>query len=716
MFNKILLFILLMVSSMAWAQNTETVKKDTVSDSHLLLEEVVITVQKKTYNTDQTSSSLRLEEHIKEVPQNVQVLNENVISDQQLYTMADAIARNVSGANRIEEWGDLYTYITMRGSRAGSLRNGMNTTLKYGLLSEDMSFVDRIEFVKGPAGFLFSGGEPSGMYNIVTKRPSGYNKGSVSLSLGSYGLYRASLDVDGIVNKDQSLLYRVNLSAQDGHSFREYETSKRFNIAPVIQYQFDEKTTLTLEYILQYAQLPDLGISNLFSKTGYGTVAKTRTISDPGIEPSVIKDQNMTVNLEHKLSDNWKLTTQLSYFDYDLKGSFLWIQNIDNEGYLQRIRYIWDAKNEMTFGQAYINGSFSTGIVKHKLLGGLDYNAKSYVADFSQSHILDSVGTFNIHSDQYQKPYFGVGQFDRSIDTKERVGAGFLLEENLMSVYLQDRLSFLKEKLHITLAGRYTYLKNNNYGTVSENKKITPRFGLNYAVTDRTNLYALYDQSFVPQTGRLRHGGEIKPLTGNNVEFGIKKDWRNRKWNTTLSLYRITKNNQVSNDPDNIGGENYVLQFGQTRTQGVEFDIKGELLTGLNALANYAFTESVITKSTTQFEKGTFVPGYTKHTINTWLNYRIQKGSLKKISVSAGMMYMLDRRTWWNGDFKGEDLPDYFRLDAAVSWNSQKTRIALNVYNVLNKDLYNGGHHSSGWYYWRPESPRNIRLNLTYNF
>ena len=80
------------------------------------------------------------------------------------------------------------------------------------------------------------------------------------------------------------------------------------------------------------------------------------------------------------------------------------------------------------------------------------------------------------------------------------------------------------------------------------------------------------------------------------------------------------------------------------------------------------------------------------------------------------MMYMLDRKTWWNGDFKGESLPDYFRLDGAISWSTPKVYIAMNINNLLNKRLYNGAHHSSGWYYWRPEASRNIRLNLTYNF
>ncbi|WP_353145472.1 TonB-dependent siderophore receptor [Chryseobacterium sp.] len=718
MFNiKILIPIIFgMSASVLKGQITQSrLKTDTLEKSKLL-EEIIVNGNKNRYKADKLSSSLRIEGNILEIPQNIQVLSSQLMADQQIYSMSDAIARNVSGAHRIEEWGDMYTYITMRGSRASSFRNGMNTAGMYGILAEDISFVDRMEFVKGPAGFMMSNGEPSGIYNIVTKKPTGRDKGNASLGFGSYGLYRAALDLDGILNKKHTLLYRLNVSAQTNNSFREYELTRRINIAPVLQYRIDDKTTFTLEYILQHARLPDLGIGYLFSKTGYGTVDRRKTLADPGLEPTIVNDQNITLNLEHAFNENWKFTSQVSYFDYDQKGSFIWIKSIDDTGNIQRIHYIWDAINEMTFGQVFVNGKFKTGTLRHTFLGGVDFSNKSYVADFNQSNLLDSTGTFNIHRDYYQKPYYGIGEFDRTVPLKERVGAGFLLESQVGSAYLQDELAFFKDKIHVTLAGRYTYVKDNNYGTVSENRRFTPRVGVSYFLNKYTNLYALYDQNFVPQTGKLRDGNPIKPLTGNNMEVGLKKDWSAGKWNTTLSLYRIMKNNQLSKDPDNVGAENYVLQFGQTRTQGIEFDLKGNIFPGINVMANYAFTESRITRSTNKYEKGMLVPGYAKHTINTWLNYKIGQGILKSLGVSAGMMYMIDRATWWNGTYEGESLPDYFRLDGALSWGNEKFSINLNINNILNKYLYNGAYHSSGWYYWRPEAPCNFRVNITYNF
>lgn len=695
-------------------------QSDAVIDSiyvNYLLEEVVIeTNSDELYNRNLPSESLRLSGSLLKLPQNIQVLNGITLADQQIYSMADGVVRNVSGAARIEEWGDLYTYITMRGSRAASFRNGMNVSHKYGLLSEDMSFVDRVEFVKGPSSFMFSNGEPSGIYNVVTKRPADSRSKRVSMGVGSYGLYRATLDLDGNLDKSHKLLYRFNIAGQSNNAFRDYESTKRLSIAPVVSYQLAKSTLLTAEYLFQFAKLPDLGVSNLFSKEGYADVRRKSTLSDPQLESTYIRDQNITLNLQHQFKEDWKLTSQLSYFNYKQQGSFIWAKSLDDAGNLQRIQYIWDAKNEMKFGQVYLNGAFKTGAVSHHLLSGIDLSDKSYVADFAQSHLLDSIGTYNIYKQGYQAPYYGTAQFDRSRGLKERVGNSFLLESQVIGVYVQDELGFMDDRLRLSLSGRFSSVRENNYGTITTNRKFTPRLGLNYSITSSTALYALFDQSFVPQSGRLRSGGVASPLTANNYEIGWKKDWFGGCWNTSLVLYQIDKRNQTSADPDNVGGENYVLQFGKTRTQGVEFDVKGELFRGMKAVVNYAYTHAKVTQTTSLYKKGEHVPGYATHTLNAWLNYQFQEGVFKDFGISLGMVYMGDRNTWWNGVYGGKQLPNYLKFDGALSWSNDRLSIHLNVYNLADRYLYSGAYHSSGWYYWRPEPPRNFRLSLAYQF
>src|SRR5690606_22652710 len=124
---------------------------------------------------------------------------------------SDGLLRNVSGTIRSEHWGDLYANVNMRGSQVQAFRNGFNVVASFwGPLTEDMSIVDRVEFVKGPAGFMLGTGDPSGLYNVVTKKPTGENKGEISFTAGSYDLYRGTVDIDRKLTNDGKLLFRLN--------------------------------------------------------------------------------------------------------------------------------------------------------------------------------------------------------------------------------------------------------------------------------------------------------------------------------------------------------------------------------------------------------------------------------------------------------------------------------------------------------------------------
>src|SRR5690606_10462361 len=149
----------------------------------------------------------------------------------------------------------------------------------------------------------------------------------------------------------------------------------------------------------------------------------------------------------------------------------------------------------------------------------------------------------------------------------------------------------------------------------------------------------LYAQAFIPQAGNLADGGKVKPITGNNMELGIKKDWFGGQWNTTLAVYRILKENELTADPNSPPNSGLSVVLGQKRAQGIEFDLRGEIVRGLNMTANYAYTDSKVTEVTegvTSINEGDVVPGFSKHTLNSWLSYHIPSGPLKGSGISAG--------------------------------------------------------------------------------
>ncbi|MFX1706981.1 TonB-dependent siderophore receptor [Chitinophaga sp. CC14] len=700
--------------------------RTTVADFTLVqiageLLEVSVTEKKNRYKADVPSSSLRLNEPLKEIPQNVQIITSRVMADQQMLTMADGVNRLVSGATRVEHWADLYTRINTRGSRASAFRNGVNVTSSWGPLNEDMSMVDHIEFVKGPAGFMMSNGEPSGIYNVVTKKPTGAGfNGEASFTLGSFDLYRASLDLDGKLEKTGKLLYRLNVMGQNKNSFRPYEYNNRYVVAPAITYKISDQTILTAEYTYQHVKMSDPGSAYSFAKEGYGVLPRDFTLVSAGLTPTNIDDHSVFVNLQHQISNQWKLTTQLSYFNYAQRGANVWPDAVNPDGTMIRGIGSWDAKSEYKFGQAYVNGDVQTGKIRHRILWGLDMGIKNFMADFGQYFLLDSVGgEFDSHHPNYGPPNNGYPVWDWSTPLEQRNPN--INDQSYTGLYLQDELGFLENRIRLTLAGRYTYVKQNEGGPSYDAKKFTPRVGLSVSIDKQTSAYALYDQSFIPQTGFMRDSSKIKPKTGNNLEVGLKRDWMDSKWSTTLSVYRIIRKDELRSDPDNQQNEQFSVVLGQTKTQGIEFDMKGELLPGLNLLVNYAYTDSKIdeaTKAIPDLKVGDRVPGYATHNVNAWLSYKLEQGALKGLGFSGGFSYMKDRDTWTATSAANLiGLPDYFRLDGSVFWEKGKIRVTANIYNILDKYLYSGTYEDWGGYYsWQTEAGRNFRFNVAYRF
>lgn len=697
----------------------------TLNETSSQLSEVVVSGDRDGYKADAPSSTLRLQTPLLETPQNIQIVTKDILRDQQVISMSDGLVRNVSGAVRLEHWGDLYANITARGSQIQAFRNGFNVVNSYwGPLTEDMSFVDHIEFVKGPAGFMLANGDPSGLYNVVTKKPTGQNKGEVSFTLGSFDLYRTTLDLDGKLSKNGKLLYRLNLSSQTKKSHRPNEFNNRYVIAPVLSYQLDDKTKLTFEYTYQRARMSDVGSYYVFSTAGYATLPRDFTSLPAGMPATVIDDHSFLANIQHEISRNWKLTGQLARFIYLQEGSSMWPASVNADGTMLRAVSSWDAKSNMTMGQVFINGDITTGAVRQRILAGIDVANKEYFADWGQYHMLDSVGAeFNTLDPYYGTPVNGYPHFDSSTPIEERAQAvGGLMDQRYTGIYVQDELGFMDNKVRLTLAGRYTYVKQSEWGEGAKTAKhFTPRVGLSVSLNSQTSAYALYDQAFIPQSGRLSNGDDVQPITGNNMEVGVKRDWWNGKWNSTLSVYRILKNNELEADPNSLPSSGLSIELGQKRSQGIEFDLRGTIINGLNLIANYAYTDSrviEVAEGITDVEEGDIVPGYAKHTANTWLNYKIQNGVLKGTGFSAGFSYLAGRQTYWDpSPDPDQNLPNYFKLDAGVFWERDNLRMTVNVFNVLDEYLYSGSYYSSlNAYYWQTDPPRNVRLSISYKF
>ncbi|MFY7890073.1 MAG: TonB-dependent siderophore receptor [Spirosomataceae bacterium] len=675
------------------------------------LEEVVVTSNPSKYVTDYPSISLRLKTPLLELPQNIQVVTAQTLKDQQIFDMSEGVTRNVSGASRSEHW-ETYSRIVMRGSRIAAFRNGMNVTEVWGPLTEDMSMVERIEIVKGPAGFMLASGEPSGFYNVVTKKPTGLTKSEIGMTVGSFGTYRSTADFDGKLSKDGKILYRLNVMGQMKGTHRDFEYNNRVSVAPVVKYQINPSTSLTAEYTYQGVEMSPIGSAYAFSAKGISDLPYNFTTLEANLKPTTIKDQSLFVTLSHSINANWKFTGQLAYLHYDQVGQSLWASGFSGDT-LKRTTSIWDILGTTKVGQFFLNGDVQTGSIKHRILAGLDMGNKDYYHDWSQSGKIGNLNVYNpVYGQIAAKDY---PKFDRSLDIRER---GIHYNNSYTALYAQDEIRLLNDKLRFTLAGRYTTTNDQDpYSGTVKAEKFTPRVGLSYSVDKNTSVYAVYDEAFIPQAGGTFEGKKFDPVIGDNKEIGIKREWLNGRWNASVAAYRITKNNVLTDDPNH---QFFSIQLGQTQTQGIEFDVRGQLLEGLELTMNYAITDAKVTKDTDGSQVSRQVPGTDKYIFNTWLNYRFQSGQVKGLGLSFGVQHLAGRSNWYGAYNKAVDpsMPNYTRFDGAISYQAKKFGVALNVNNLFNTYLLTGGSYYawSNYYYSQVEAMRNARLSINYKF
>lgn len=695
-----------------------------LSDAQLT--EIVVTSGGR-YKVDNPSSSLRLASSILETPQNIQVISKRTLADQQVFDIVDGITRNVSGASRMGHWDNQYANIRMRGSKIPAFRNGMNIEASWGPTAEDASMVENIEFVKGPAGFMLAAGEPGGFYNVVTKKPTGISHQAFSISAGSFSTYRATADFDGKLSKDGRLLYRLNLAAQQKDYHTKFNFNNRVVVAPVFKYLIDDKTSVTFEYTYQASKYLANG-NYMFSKIKLADegVANDFFYTDPSLPPGKLRDHSAYIYLDHQLNDRWRAHAQVAYFNFAMQSGSMWPTTLKENGDMKRGYNIGDEAGENRFAQFSFSGEEYTGSVRHRILGGGDFGNKKFWGDFRTGDTAVNFAgrkVFNIYNPEYGLPMDSIPVFDRSVNIRQRSGATvYATYTNYASAYVQDELGFFNNNLRLSLGIRFTYAETvgKSKYTDIKNQVWSPRAGISYSIDKQTSVYALYDQSFVPVAGLGADSLPFKPIKGNNIEFGVKKEWFGGRWVSSASVYRITRENALTTGPT-ISSVTYQVQLGETETKGFEVDINGEVVKGLNLVLNYAYTDSKVTKESEQVTTktvGNQTANTNRHTTNGWLSYRFSKGALNGFGLNGGFQWLAGR---FYGTTQTPNMPEYLRFDGGVSYQKGKFGINMLVNNLLdNRYLLTAASLSSSpnpdavFYSYIVEPRRNMRMTLTY--
>ncbi|MEM9539002.1 MAG: TonB-dependent siderophore receptor [Cyanobacteria bacterium P01_E01_bin.42] len=636
-----------------------------------------------------TSISTRTDTPILEVPASVQAIPREILQNQQVVDLGEAL-NNVSGVAVDTAEGRGFR-INLRGFEGVSVfRDGFRLyspndngdAAAQGF--PEIANIERVEVLKGPASILFGQIEPGGTVNIVTKQPLDDPLYAVSLQGGSYGFFRPQIDFSGPLSEDETLRYRLNAVYQYDDGFRDFTLdTERFFIAPTLSWQIDDNTDFNfrLEYLDDQRPL-DVGLVAV--GTSVADIPYDRILGelDDRISSEVI---NVGYDFEHRFNDDWKIRNAFRYIrsedDISAALSFPFIGGLnETTGQLNRVFGEQNISNETLALQTNVIGEFSTGAIDHTLLLGVDvarYRLESNAfTDFSLRVPID---IFN--------PVYGT--VDRPARPTDPT-SGETIKTDSLQFYLQDQIQ-LTDNLIVVAGFNYETISQNTTSfrgtTFSEStldeSAFSPRLGLVYQPVENVSLYANYSRSFYPSASTTADGEALEPERGQGFEVGVKAELFDGNLLATLAYFNLTKQNVATTDPDN---PLFSVATGEQKSEGIELDLVGEIVPGWNVLASYAYIDAQITADNT-FTVGNKLAGVPEHSASLWTTYEIQSGNLEGLGFGVGVNWVGDRQGDLNNSFT---LDSYFLANAAIFYERDNWRFGLNFKNIFNTNYIVG--------------------------
>ncbi|MEH2108590.1 TonB-dependent siderophore receptor [Nostoc sp.] len=666
--------------------------------------ELVVTGEQDGYSVPDASTATRTDTPTRDIPQSIQVIPQQVIKDQQITRISDAV-RNVSG-------------VTPQGGYAGATDNynirGFTTydNLRNGFYAQDNfvnpTNIERIEVLKGPASVLYGQFEPGGVVNYITKQPLSEPYYSAEFTAGSFSTYRPSIDISGPLNSDKTLLYRLNAAYENSGSFIDFGNQEVFAIAPALSYKIGDATTLTLEY--EYLKLDRTYYDGLPADPIVFKAPISRFLGEPGDRFSK-ETHSVFLNVNHRFSENIRLRSGFSVTLDDSEESEFRPNSIDADGRTVQRRFAAGPGYLQNYSlQNDLISNFRTGSIEHQVLVGLEWNKYIYGYDYLRSSTLvtPSIDLFN--------PVYGASQpseFDEAA-SRDR------FERNTIALYLQDQVTLLPN-LKLLVGGRYDFIHRKNrsqqldsFGrdpiddaTVERlyDEAFSPRVGIVYQPLPPISIYASYSRSFNPSSSQTVDRTQLPPERGTQYEVGIKGELIKDRLSATFAAYDITKQNVATTDPDN---SDFSIAIGEVKSRGLEFDLSGQILPGWNAIASYFINDAFVSVGDENNPVGDSLINAPGTGGSLWTSYEIQSGGMRGLGFGGGVFYTGDREATLPNTFK---IPSYVRADATIFYKRDNWRVGLNFKNIFNTQYYD-----SQGYYLRPGAPLTVLGTVSVEF
>ncbi|MFT4222865.1 TonB-dependent receptor [Dysgonomonas sp.] len=514
------------------------------------------------------------------LPITVSTVSSNTLELRGITNLQDAM-KFLPGAQMNTSYGAFQT-LTVRGfSSAPIMVDGVRderTTINSFPFS-DLSDIESIELLKGPASVLYGHSVVGGMINIVRKTPTAKPVVNTRISYGSWENKQALMDFGGKLAGPVN--YRANIFYADQDGWHD-NGNKRFSGYFALGTQIDKTSSLNLrggfkrDFYGTEIGLPPNMKSEVYNADGSVYLAKEQ--QQPGLnrkarynsESDFFKNDGWNISLRYdkEFNKNMKLrnyfsfnyddinyfgTETLSYLEssdpiykhYYMSGSKKQYICLDSVYLSSPLRFSHIAN--MLRDQLELSGIFTTGNIKHNYLGGYAFS-QMFRTSFNGYNNAPKNDPLNSEYDVY-----GPGLYSHvAVNDPHSMGymetkfsKAIVTRDYTHGIYFQDLIE-VSEKLKVMLAGRYDFYKymrayklnekgkpdalptyngkrefdtdDRDYYSVTNTSAFTYRAGLVYMPVEELSVYGSMASFFFPDRTFFSETTVYLDADGNRFE------------------------------------------------------------------------------------------------------------------------------------------------------------------------------------------------------
>jgi iron complex outermembrane recepter protein len=658
---------------------------------------------------------------IAETPQSISVISAADIADLGLANLNQAL-RFVAGVTTEQRGSsaEVYDQFKLRGFDAPQFLDGLKLIGGASYLEPqiDVSRLDRIEVIKGPASVLYGQSGPGGLVALSSKLPLDKALyGAVSGTYGSYDLYRADADVGGKIG--DSVLWRINGSVNGARTQQTFSARERQTVSGALTFTLDHATKLTL--LGAYSNDPQNGSYGVFPASGTFLAnpnGKLSTSTDFGEPGNYFKREQVaaTYILTHEINPDWNIRASGRYQHGTSRlgivyasGSLVDAANPNSTLY-NRASYATRERSDSWVFDNQVHGRFATGAVKHDVLFGVDYqtgNARSVNA-FGSATPLNGYapvyGTMVVPQSPETVPdNFGVN------DNKPR--------SNQAGVYAQDELSY--GALRVLLSGRQDWasVRTGPNTASQDSQKFTYRAGALYTLPFGLAPYVSYSTSFEPNGTLTQPNGVItvaKPSEGKQIEAGAKYTVPGTQILVTGAWFQIDQTNLITTNPLT----NVSTQSGKVRSSGVEVEASAPLPYGFNAKLAYSRQKVRTIADADPANIGKGIMGVGRGGVSGNLEWAPRAGKWQGFAIGGAVRHV---DSIYAGGAARQSTPGFTLVDALVRFDLgtiaprfQGVSLGVNAANLFDKKYVTTCYLDYAWCWYG--NRRTVQGTIAYRF